>query len=157
MTQQAVEDQIVQTNVQPDGTKLFRMTRANEARGTEAHEIPFILYGASKIVMQQRRDPVTREPLWNPDGSPIMWRNEIGDAIEKAPESDRLYISRGILVTFAYERNYRVEGLDHDADGSVFTTADLYERVVAFARAASGAPVTAQTAGAQFEAAAEEE
>lgn len=149
---QPIEDQLVQSNVRPDGTKLFRMTRANPARGTEAHEIPFILYGDSKIVMQQRRDPITHEPLFAPDGTPLTWRNEIGDVIEKAPNSDRLYISRATLLAFSYERDYTVEGLDVDPEtGEVWDTAALYKRVVDFARASSGAPVTAESAGAVFE------
>lgn len=132
------EDRIVQTNVQPAGTKLVRFTRANPERGTVSHEIPFVLLNPSKIVMQVRRDAQTGEPILNADGTPKYWRNEMADLIEKAPDSNRVYIQRGVILLNAVERFDTVPGLDADPEtGEVYTIQALVERVTAFAKASA--------------------
>jgi hypothetical protein len=132
------QDRIVQTNVQPAGTKLVRFTRANPERGTVSHEIPFVLLNDSKIVMQVRRDSATGEPVLNPDGTPKYWRNEMADVIEKAPDTERVYIQRGVILLNAIERFDTVPGLDANPEtGEVFSLQDLIERVTAFAKASA--------------------
>ena len=141
MSEQNYEDRTVQTNVQPAGTKLVRFTRANAERGTESHEIPFVLLKPSRIVMQVRRDAQTGEPILNADGTPKYWRNEMADVIEKAPGSDRVYIQRGVILLNAIERYDTVPGLDADpSTGEVFDLEAFIARVTAFAKAGEMAP-----------------
>ena len=131
------QDRIVQDNVQPEGTKLMRFTRANPDRGIPSHEIAFTLYGPSKIVMQVRRN-TDGTPVLNADGSPKYWRNEMADVVEKAPDSDRVYIQRGVILLNAIERDTIVPGLDADPEtGEVFDHEALKARITAFARAAA--------------------
>jgi hypothetical protein len=140
--QDLYEDRVVQTNVQPAGTKLVRFTRANAERGTESHEIPFQLLNPSRIVMQVRRvpqgQPNAGEPILNPDGTPKYWRNEMADVIEKAPGSDRVYIQRGVILLNAIERFDTIPGLDCDPEtGEVYDLQTLVARVTAFAKASA--------------------
>lgn len=134
---------IVQTDVRPAGTPV-----ENLARGT-GEPIPARLLTASRIEMVPREDGSGRE-----------WRNEVGDLILKDPNSDRLYIQRGVLLNWHVTRgtplailDVNLPGLDVDpTSGEVITYDDLLARLKAFRLAGAMAETaTAATPGAVME------
>ena len=144
----SVAPQVVQENVTPRGTPMERYTKADEARGTASITIPFVLATASKIILEPRDD-----------GSGRQWRNEVADVIEKDPNSERVYVQKAVRLNWSEVRGTdysdlpaNIAGLDVVAEtGEVLEVDALLHLVKAFRKAASGAPATADTAGAVME------